>query len=316
MSSRALRKLQREQEEQRIAQLAQQDEEQASEDEQEVDTKASNTQRSAFELLNQQEESEAEEAQSPLEEDKEISEPDSASIPKSAEAKPSASARGNKKKKKKSKKSAGKQPRETPAKAETPQDVDEIDRALKELSTSTRAGDTTQASSASEVEVDKVLQKALAIDSRNLNAINEMRKLFGTAVLESNQDEEEGAAAGRRRGRGARQLDLGAALSARYSPASGRQGLTGLALKKNPFVPGKEEWPRTSAGGLGMNKGSQSPTGLQVYEYVHNSIYQGVSREYELCVESMQPERMINLLQYNRGSSHGLPPIYGRSLLP
>jgi hypothetical protein len=69
---------------------------------------------------------------------------------------------------------------------------------------------------------------------------------------------------------------------------------------------GKEEWPRAPSGGLGMEVVKKLPLDVTEYKLVHNTAYKGVQFEFDICVESMEPQRMIELLQYNR-KSHFLP---------
>ena len=38
------------------------------------------------------------------------------------------------------------------------------------------------------------------------------------------------------------------------------------------------------------------------YRFIHNMTYQSVQRQFETCVASMDPERMIQLLHFNRTS--------------
>ncbi|RAL09508.1 transcriptional repressor TCF25 family protein [Aspergillus homomorphus CBS 101889] len=62
---------------------------------------------------------------------------------------------------------------------------------------------------------------------------------------------------------------------------------------------GRDEWPRAPSGGLGMELVEKRPDGNTVYKILHNAAYTDVQRQFELCVESMDPQRMIHLLQYN-----------------
>ena len=128
--------------------------------------------------------------------------------------------------------------------------MDEIDLALKSLSTTSKDGAEVPLAATID-EANLQLYRLLAVESKHLNALNEMKRLFGNVVLEN--EDEAGAAVGppRRRGR-VQNLDLGGALAGRHSPASRGQGLAGLALRRNPFILGKEEWPKATSGGLGM----------------------------------------------------------------
>ena len=300
MSSRALRKLQREQEQQKQLKLLDrvdaQDEE--SEQEEAPAPKALN----AFDMLHEVDDGDEDDKADVISSEEDD---DTSSNPKTLqqEAKPAPSdvAKGKSKSKKKKTKKKSKLPEnarntEKPARdTNTGSQLDDIDLALKSLSTKAD-GDT---SSSIRVQIDEAnnhLYRLLAVESKHLNALNEMKRLFGNAVLEN---EDEAVATPRRRGRGPQQLDLGAALAGRHSPASRGQGLAGLALRRNPFILGKEEWPKATSGGLGMELVEKMEDGTIEYRFVHSTIYQDVQRQFETCVESMDPQRLIQMLQHN-----------------
>lgn len=296
MSSRALRRLQREKEQQN--QLIASKEDNATDDESEEEPPARKV-LNAFDMLNQDEDED--EAN-----DSGVAEPDDGEdvLVEKPQVESSEKPKPKSKSKKKKNKKKGKAPEqaETPAKgnqatAKEPQ-LDEIDLALKSLSTTSKNG--AEVPPAAKVdEANLQLYRLLAVESKHLNALNEMKRLFGNVVLEN--EDEAGAAAGppRRRGR-VQNLDLGGALAGRHSPASRGQGLAGLALRRNPFILGKEEWPKATSGGLGMELVEKLEDGTIEFRFVHNTIYQDVQRQFETCVESMDPQRMIVLLQYNR----------------
>jgi hypothetical protein len=300
MSSRALRKLQREQEQQKQQDLL--NEEVTSEDESEHEEAPVLKALNAFDMLNEAEEEEeagkSDVASSEGDEDlklqsSEIQHEDKPVISGKAKAK------SKSKKKKNKKKTKAVESFETSIKTndktgKAPQ-LDEIDLALKSLSKDAKD----DASTSTRVKIDEAniqLYRLLAVESKHLNALNEMKRLFGNAVLEN---EDEAAGTPRRRARGPQQLDLGAALAGRHSPASRGQGLAGLALRRNPFILGKEEWPKAPSGGLGMELVEKMEDGTVEYRFVHNKIYQDVQRQFETCVESMDPQRMIQMLQFN-----------------
>lgn len=184
------------------------------------------------------------------------------------------------------------------------EELDDIDRALKELAvkndTAVVLSEKQPALSAREDAFAKSPAELLSIEPKYLNAINEMRRLFGNVVLES--FEEQDAGSGRRRERQREAIDLGKALSGRYSPASRGQSLAGVTMRKNILMQGKDEWPRTTSGGLGMELVQRLPDGSSQYRLVHNKAYQDVQMQFDMCVESMDPQRLIQLLQYNRMS--------------
>lgn len=298
MSSRALRKLQREQEQHNKLHALREDNVPDDESEEEAPAgKALN----AFDMLNQDEaEDEAN--------DSDVEDPgdgeDAEMSTKNAQVEQSEKPRTKSKSKKKKNKRKGKAPEQVNPHAKggqaaaKQQGLDEIDIALKSLSTTSKDG--TDVPLAAKIdEANLQLYRLLAVESKHLNALNEMKRLFGNVVLEN--EDEAGAAAGppRRRGR-VQNLDLGGALAGRHSPASRGQGLAGLALRRNPFILGKEEWPKATSGGLGMELVEKLEDGTIEFRFVHNTMYQDVQRQFQTCVESLDPQRMIQLLQYNR----------------
>ncbi|RAK82405.1 transcriptional repressor TCF25 family protein [Aspergillus fijiensis CBS 313.89] len=175
---------------------------------------------------------------------------------------------------------------------------DEIDRALKALAVDPKHPTAGGDGWGRDTSFAKTPEDLLGIDPRNLNATNEMRKLFGNVVLE-NFDQDTTGPGGRRRDRGPETLDLGQALTGRYSPASRGQSLAGVTLRRNVLMQGKDEWPRAPSGGLGMELVEKRADGNTLYKILHNAAYTDVQRQFEICVESMDPQRMIHLLQYN-----------------
>ncbi|KAI4289569.1 MAG: hypothetical protein L6R35_001165 [Caloplaca aegaea] len=297
MSTRTLRKLHREQErEEQLQALQDVSEAERSEDEQEIRSKTLN----AFDMLARpQDEMSAEDDD----------EQDAGSM--TSQASPRTDKKGKicptqrqsekqsklkKKRKAKNKTFHSSQPRgygvgKGPMKDSV--SLDEIDLALKALST--HPSTSSAAHTASSSDAFPEMYQLLAIDSKNLNAANEMKRLFGNVIMES---ENEAAGQVRRRGR-VQHLDLGGALAGRNSPVSRGQGLAGLALRRNVFMMGKEEWPKTTNGGLGMELVEKLGDGTVEYRFVHNTAYRDVQRQYEACVESLDPQRLIHLLQFN-----------------
>lgn len=298
MSSRALRKIQREQEQQKQVKHASAEEK--SEDEPPIQPKKLN----AFDMLSQAEDQPSTEDEDERETDAvdvltrtgKATDGNSSPVRRSPKVKPKL------KKKKKAKKQTtdAAQLDKSSSKKDISRDtagLDEIDIALKSLSTHPSTQGVTSVSPASHETFPEMYQ-LLAIDSKSLNAANEMKRLFGNVALEDGNDE---PGPGRRRGR-VQHLDLGGALAGRNSPISRGQGLAGLALRRNVFVAGKEEWPKATSGGLGMELVERLNDGTTEYRFLHNTIYQDVQRQFENCVESLDPQRLIHLLQFNRES--------------
>lgn len=287
MSSRALRKAQREREEQEQLQKLQAEHEEE-DDEDEV---AAPAQKSAFAMLGEVEGQDDEDE----EEDPEAGDGGVSIEPEPAQSMPASAPSKKKKKKKKKAKSAAKA---TPATKEEP--VDEIEAALKELSTKPGAsGMTTSGVNA----VTNESSKLLAIDTSHLHAQNEMRRLFGRAALEQNDEDDQpenpNVGGNRRQQRRVQQVGLAQALRGQRGQGGRAGGLAGLGLRRNIFIQGKEEWPVATGGGLGMEVVDKRPDGTIEYRYVHNRAYQDVQSQFESCVASMDPNRLVVLLQHN-----------------
>lgn len=296
MSSRAIRKLQRLRE-QESQQASAQEEDESSEEEPVI--QPSKPKLNAFDLLSAADE-EDEDSGDIVDDAHETQIQPSEPIPQP----PTQASSSKKKKKKKKNKNSSKPvvPSEAIGAKVDEAELDEIDRALKELSANESPSQAAESPAATMNTRDPSFQKSpeelLAIEPKFLNATNEMRKLFGNVVLET-FDQSEDANTGRRRDRRGEMFDLGRALTGRYSPASRGQSLAGVTLRKNALMAGKDEWPRAPSGGLGMEVEERFPNGNTVYRILHNTAYMDVQRQFEMCVESMDPQRLIHLLQYN-----------------
>ena len=302
MSSRALRKLQREKDLQHQQQKElDEDTDTDSENGNENNTIATQPSKplNAFDLLNQQIIEEELDHTEEEESGSEVLDEGKSDI-KSRDRSQESTKKSKKKKKKR--KGKAKNPNSKAALPTAPHDtqLDEIDRALQELSLKAGKAEL-EILGQKQLDADtKRLYELLSVDTKNLNAINEMKKLFGSAVLNAENGDAPGVVPGRRRGRGPQEVDLGGALAGRNSPASRGQGLAGLALRKNIFIVGREEWPKATSGGLGMEVVEKAWDGTTEYRFVHHQNYQDVQQQFESCVESMDPQRMITLLQFNR----------------
>lgn len=299
MSSRALRKLQKQQE------LLQRPEDALEDDESEVEETPKPQALNAFDMLIDADDTDDVEVET-----SHSTESNDANViraTKQSNDGPSASTGAKKNKARKKKKQKNKNGKDKQSEVFTSKtkpvgkasQLDEIDLALKSLPTKSRNGlyaySNTKADGG-EAEASQLL----GIDSRQLNVLNEMKRLFGSVVLEGDGEGSGTQGPGRRRGRGPQQLDLGGALAGRNSPVSRGQGLAGLALRRNVFMAGKEEWPKATSGGLGMELDGKMNGGITRYRFVHSSVYQDVQIQFEACVESMEPQRLIQMLQFNR----------------
>ena len=299
MSSRTIRKLQREREQKK--QLEQQNEALSEMEEEELDEPNIPEKKpvNAFDMLATGGDEDASAAEvDPSDEDeaqgKEKTSHESGSTPISTTPKSK-----HKSKRKKSKKAkAAKTEHEDKSTKANENDKgkvqkDEIDRALESLAIKSQDGSYAMSGSKPDESYNQ-LCRLLEVESKHLNALNEMKRLFGNITIEDESPQPTNP-----RGRGPTHLDLGGALSARYSPVSRGQGLAGLSLRRNVFMTGKEQWPKATSGGLGMELDRKDSDGTNHYRFVHNTAYQDVQRQFQSCVESLDPQRMIQMLQFN-----------------
>jgi len=289
MSSRALRKAQREREEQeQLRRLQEEHEEQDDESEQDEETPAAApSKQSLFAMLNQDSAEDdvdgAEEGDIPQEDSED--EPEKPAVTQAA---PKQSTKSKKKKKK---------PKKAPSAAKSDPSLDDIDLALKSLSTK-GSGTATPANTA-DPNTNQICQ-LLSVDTSSLHAANEMRRLFGRAAIDADNDDDNNNAGARRRNRGgAQQAGLAAALGRRPGQGGRSDGLAALSRRRNIFIQGKEEWPVATSGGLGMEIIEKRSDGTVEYAFVHNRMYQDVQGQFDTCVASMDPQRMVLLLQHN-----------------
>jgi hypothetical protein len=295
MSSRALRRAQRELEEkqvqEKLAQEKQEDEEDDSEEEVAPKPKAKP---SLFAMLDDHGDDDQEE-----EEDDDVEQEPAEQEPR-PEAEPTPASKSKKSKKKKKKGKSKSSAVESVANTTTTgasSGLDEIDQALMALNLTANGQprrDSNQHNTAISEEM-KQLCAVLSVDSQHLHAANEMKKLFGRAALQNTDDEPRP----RQRGQG-QQGGIAAAVAGRNAP--GTRNLASLGLRRNIFIQGKEEWPRATSGGLGMEIVEKRPDGTVEYRFVHNRTYQEVQQQFQVCVVGMDPERMVQLLHYNRKS--------------
>lgn len=284
MSSRALRRAQKEQEEkelqEKLAQLDQKEEDEEEESEEELAPKPQ-SKPSLFAMLGDAGGDDDEDQDD--EDEEEQSEPAPKPVVESTPA-----SNPSKKSKKKKKKSKNKSKTATPQKDAADSGLDEIDQALlalKVTSTAKQGSDEPLTPAISE-EIQQLFS-ALSIDTTHLHAANEMKKLFGRTALQHADDDEP---------RQRQQQGIAARVNGRNQPGS---RLTGLSLRRNIFIQGKEEWPRATSGGLGMEIVEKRADGSIEYRFVHNTSYQETQRQFNVCVASMDPERMVQLLHTN-----------------
>lgn len=296
MSSRALRRAQRELEEKQIQEKLAQEGQDDDESEEEVVPTAS-AKPSLFAMLGDDGDGKDEDEDDQNDDDLEggdlAASKGSDQVEVATAPATKSSSKKSKKKKKKAKSKAVAENLEKSAAAEkATSDLDEIDQALLalKLTANGRPVDDTEQQDAVSAEKQQLFQ-VLGIDNQHLHAANEMKKLFGRAALQATDEE------ARPRQRGGPQGGIAAAIAGRNAP--GNRNLASIGLRRNIFIQGKEEWPRATSGGLGMEIVDKRADGSVEYRFVHNGMYQEVQRQFQICVGGMDPERMIQLLHHN-----------------
>ncbi|OAA74781.1 Nulp1-pending protein [Akanthomyces lecanii RCEF 1005] len=208
-----------------------------------------------------------------------------------------ASAKKNRKKKKKSKKKAASAAAED-HEAAGGSEEDEIDKAIKALKIS-NTGKGTSAQDEEKQRRAAASNSIFQINTYHLRAINEMRNLFGREIIESAQAEEERRQQEQqqqmRRGRGNTQLDLETFLR---TQAPNAKKLPEVSLRRNPFIQGRDYWPAQSASGLTMTEIAKADDGSSTeYAYLHEGEYDSLQMLFFACVQIGDPMRMVNLLK-------------------
>lgn len=192
---------------------------------------------------------------------------------------------------KKSKKKKKKKKAKTVPTPEGPEeDEDEIDKAIRALNISTGniAGSSTAAPAAAP---NLPASDVLNINSYHLKAINEMRNLFGREIISSAQTEEE-----QEQHRQRRHLRMEVDLETYLREPPGAPKLSEVSLRRNPFIQGKEHWPKQSAGGLTLKEVERAPNGSWTeYSYGHDKEYDTVQCWFFACVQMGDPMRMVHL---------------------
>lgn len=194
------------------------------------------------------------------------------------------------KKKKKKKKNTRKEETET---AVPELEVDEIDRALEELKLSKSAAGSDRQTSETTHNYERELANLLSINMTHLKVINEMRSLFGRDIIQSaNTDSDPQANQPRRN---MRQVQQAATLEQFLKGRPG-ESISDVLLRGNPFVQGKEHWPKASAGGLTMEKVDDLDDGTTEYKFTHDATYAAMERLFFALVQRHDPMMLVQFL--------------------
>ncbi|PHH72978.1 hypothetical protein CDD80_4122 [Ophiocordyceps camponoti-rufipedis] len=167
---------------------------------------------------------------------------------------------------------------------------DEIDKALKELRIDLQQNHGASAGD----ELPQRTNDLLGVNTHHLRDMNEMMNIFGREVIESAHLQNQEASGRRTRAHAQQHVDLETFL--REPP--GAPMLSEVSLRRNPFVQGREHWPRQSAGGMTMEQISKAPDGLSTeYAFVHNKDYDGVQAFFFASAQIGDPMRLVYLLK-------------------
>ncbi|KAE9971035.1 hypothetical protein EG328_005914 [Venturia inaequalis] len=270
MSTRALRKAQRELEE-RIA-LQKAAEEEQSDVEEEEDRPVKPTPKSLFALLNDQDDDEDDD-------DHEESEKENANESKAVTPPASKSSKKKKKKKMKAKSAPKVDEEEDDDDSNFDAELASAIAANEKANLNAKIEQESSTSTASKAS-DRIGQ-LLSVNTQNLHVANETRRLFGREAVDADRRPAP-ARRGARRGQGEQD-----------------RGFPALSLRRNIFIQGKADWPRATTGGLKMEIVKKNEDGTIEYRISHSTAYQIAQKDYEVAVASMDPNRIIALLQYN-----------------
>ncbi|XP_050395527.1 transcription factor 25 [Patella vulgata] len=188
-----------------------------------------------------------------------------------------------KKKKKKRKKGKENKPEatETARGNENGEVEDEIDASLREVNQ--LLGDIGTAGDYTTSQITYTMKALLSVEHKNLNPDNEMRRIFGSRVIQAEQ----------RRNRNRQRI---------------HQRTTRLAQPKDTWAP-------YSKTGLSMSL-LENRRGYQYFDFDHNSAYQEVQFLFLDAVESLNPQDIVNLLHlhpYHIGGLIQLSEIFRMS---
>ena len=186
------------------------------------------------------------------------------------------------------------------------EEEDEIDKAVKALKISTKQNEQQAGTSATRDRSHTAkLNSLLSINTYHLKAINEMRALFGRDIISSATAEEaaEATNATNRRRNATQQVDLETFL--RGPP--GAKKLPEVTLRRNIFIQGRDHWPRQSAMGLSMKEIGKHAESTE-YAFIHNVEYDSLQAVFFAYVQMGDPMRMVILLQELR-ECHSVSPL-------
>lgn len=295
MSSRQLKKLHKQQELLRLQNLAN-NEDASSEEEVVAPPKPRASAFAGFAALGDDEANDDEDQDEEKQDDEELEAEPAEPIPTPAKK----SKKSKKQKKGKKAATAAAQDEENPKEG----GMDEIDQALKELSikpTSRSAGEQN-----AQGTYDARLARLLSISFDHLKVLNELRAMFGQETLDSVRTQDEAQARDdRRRNRraGPQQIQVDMEMYLKGRPG---EKIPEVVLRKNPFVQGKDFWPKASAGGLKMVPITDERVDPTEFAFSHDKGYEMLEMQFFSLVDMMDPMRIVHFVHQNPYHVNGL----------
>ncbi|KAG6546946.1 hypothetical protein Mapa_011562 [Marchantia paleacea] len=214
---------------------------------------------------------------------------DQQSFAGSASTSASASVKAKRKKNKGKKK--GKQQQQQPSLEEKSHgaDVESVDQVLSRLADrNDEASSSTLGNDSAGRFAANAYNKHLGVDTKHLRAEDELRRIFGSKVINS----------------------VESGLQRRRQAVSRRTG-RGMPLRKSLLVVPMGHWARWD-GGMSMEC-TEVKDGHQYFRYRYSSSYAEVQKKFEVCVRSHNPNTIIALLRnhpYHVDSLLALAEVY------
>ncbi|KAI1780371.1 DUF654-domain-containing protein [Hypoxylon cercidicola] len=298
MSSRQLRKLQKQQELQKL------EAQNPAEDDESNDERPAQKPRaslfSGFAALGDQDEDEEEDGVEDKEDEPVEATKNHTAEPDPTEALADMPKTSSKKSKNKKKKKKGKKQEVAPATVETSlhSEQDEIDRALQELKLERRDGEPQDIHSS--MKAFERICELLSINTYHLKVMNEMRNLFGREAIAAAHTEEEQDQTRNRRQQHVlpEQVDLETFLKGQPG-----KSLSEVTLRRNPFLAGKESWPNATTEGLTMEQlkeGSEGDfvpmPGTAEFRFVHSEKYNLLEERFWDSIQMFEPLAVVYFL--------------------
>lgn len=295
MSTRQLKKLQKQQELLRLQQLA--DNEDESSEEEVAPPKPRASAFAGFAALGGDDDDDgAGQEDEEQEQEEEVEAEPKASIPAKKSKKS--------KKKKKAKKAEAAPAEQKAEKLKGKGGLDEIDLALKELSMKPKPQTTSEQNTVDNYDVN--LARLLSISFDHLKVINELRAMFGQDTIDSVRNQEEAQSREDRRRnarRGPTHMNVDLETFLKGKPG---EKIPDVVLRKNPFVQGKDLWPRASAGGLKMSAVTDERVEPTEFRFTHDRSYEMLELQFYNLVNMMDPMRIVHFIHENPYEVNGL----------